>query len=290
MDRTGLRGIWRRARWHVRWSLSKAPWIITYHDVIKINLVNSGSSALLYYHGHSEPEICALLERTLRPGDVFFDIGAHIGEHSLAAARLVGKKGEVHSFEPNPTLAAALKASVEVNAYDNVVVNQLAVSDRSSPNRLTVTIDPSYSFLGSTVTEVVLDKNGTASRTLLVEAVSLDEYWGSSRKLDLLKIDVEGGEMNVLQGAQALLSRPRGDAPSIVLEYHPMTYDRYGFTLTHLVSLLESFGYRAWEIVSGGLLRPLDLASQTGKAAALAATKGRDLDLDVSLSNASGPC
>lgn len=165
-----------------------------------------------YFEGQVEPEVQSVLQQQLRPGMVFYDIGANVGFFTILAARLVGPEGRVTSFEADPEVAARLREHVARNACAQVTVEQRAVwsescgvlfertDPRSSPDR----------GLGRVV-------SAGAGNTIPVNAVSLDEYARTSGPPDFVKCDVEGAEVEVFRGAQNLLQERR---PGILCEMH----------------------------------------------------------------------
>ena len=145
-----------------------------------------------------------LLRRFLAPGGDMLDIGAHIGMYTVAAALALGDRGRVLAFEPNPEARRQLEANLALNGCTNVIVSSQAVSDRAGEAVLHVpsTSDPSYSSLG--------EGRFAEGEPVAVETTTLDDA-AMSRGLTpaFVKIDVEGGELAVLDGAtQTLEARP----------------------------------------------------------------------------------
>ena len=98
-----LRGIFRRIVWRLRWWLRpNEPWLMISRDSTRLLTVHGGIGHLLYCDGVSEPEVTEFVKHVLRPGMIFVDVGAHLGEHALLAAKIVGHQGHVHAFEPRP--------------------------------------------------------------------------------------------------------------------------------------------------------------------------------------------
>jgi FkbM family methyltransferase len=182
-----------------------------------------------------EPEIAtqqALVER-LRPGMIFYDLGANIGYFSLLAARLVGAGGRVYSFEPDAEVAARLRRNIELNESSNITVVEAGVwsanttvcfvpSDASSPERGT------GKFL------VGQDRAaGTQTR-----CVALDDFVQSASPPDAIKCDVEGAELEALRGAKVLLETQR---PWMICEMHSKENDRMA---------REFFGHLGYDVQS----------------------------------------
>jgi FkbM family methyltransferase len=165
-----------------------------------------------YYNGDIEPEVQTALQKYLRPGMTFYDIGANIGFFSLLAARLVGAKGRVVAFEADPEIASRLREHLTRNRDVLISVEEKAVwssSDSVLFARADTTTSPDRG-LGHVVDEVAHD-------TIRIESVSLDEYAATSGAPDFLKCDVEGAEVEVFRGAQKLLTEKK---PAILCEMH----------------------------------------------------------------------
>jgi FkbM family methyltransferase len=165
-----------------------------------------------YLDGVGEPEVQAALEQHLRPGMIFYDIGANIGFFSLLAARLVGKEGRVVAFEADPEIAARLCEHVARNEFGWITVEEKAVW--SEPRTVFFArTDPTTSpdrGLGHVVA-------AGGSDTIQVSAESLDDYSWTQPLPDFLKCDVEGAEVEVFRGASRLLKEKR---PGIICEMH----------------------------------------------------------------------
>jgi FkbM family methyltransferase len=145
-----------------------------------------------------------LLRRFLEPGGDMVDVGAHIGMYTVAAALALGGRGRVLAFEPNPDARRQLEANLALNGCGSVIVSTQAVSDRAGDALLHVpsTRDPSYSSLGA--------GRFAEGEPVAVETTTLDDAV-RSRGLTpaVVKVDVEGGEVAVLDGAaRTLEARP----------------------------------------------------------------------------------
>lgn len=165
-------------------------------------LIRSGT--LGYWLGTYEPQMQQLLHRLLIPGQIFYDVGAHAGFHTLLAARLVGPSGRVVAFEPHPANVANLRHHVTLNRASNVVVVEAAAADRSGSGSLE---EGTNSFVAR------LSPDGR----IWVDILSLDDYANQSGFIpNLIKIDAEGAEMLVIAGARALMRR----LPTILVSVH----------------------------------------------------------------------
>ncbi len=174
-----------------------------------------------------------VIRRHVRPGDIVCDIGANKGSFVLWLSRWCGG-GRVIAFEPQPLFAARLAAVCRALKLDNVTVEAKAVYSHSGAQDLFV---PSGHSPGASLTQKTVE--ATSFTTLSVPVVALDDYFAESDKVALLKIDVEGAELGVLQGAERILRR---HAPLLVFECENrhLAPGRVGDVFTYL----ETLGYR----------------------------------------------
>jgi FkbM family methyltransferase len=148
--------------------------------------------------GSLEPRTTALFERILRPGDSYVDVGAHVGYHSLLATRLVGASGRIFTIDPQPYNCAKILTNAELNGFTNITViaatvdeadGFIALKNQSRQDKARLTL------AGPGVNDGAL--------TFVVPKITLRWLIESHRlrPLHLLKIDVEGFELEVLNGA-----------------------------------------------------------------------------------------
>jgi FkbM family methyltransferase len=204
---------------------------------LRVDLSSSiGRSILL--RGTYEPLVEAALRDVLRPGDVFVDVGANVGYFSVVAAPLVGAKGAVHGFEPNPRVAGLLRRSIARNGLSNVFVDERAVWSTTTRQGLRLERNSAVSFL---------EPEGAASaRDVEVGAVRLDDYLSAfPARVALVKMDVEGAELHGLKGMEARL---RSDRPTLILEAQDWCLQRYGQDLPDLLGYLTALGYSAFDL------------------------------------------
>jgi FkbM family methyltransferase len=245
--RNPVKAMAKRVAWRLRWLGSSAPMELRMNGGFSIAAPHGAAGALIYYLGNSEPESAAFIGNFLKPGMVFFDVGAHIGEYTLIASRVVGPAGAIHAFEAQPDTFALLQRNCAANATQNVTLNSSAVCEREGGVEFDVCKEPSMSSMAAA---------GKLERSLArirVPGVTLDAYcqthgvWPS-----LLKIDVEGAELLVLRGAESLLSRPAGRAPAIIFECLTSTYARFGYGQEAVVTYLKSFKYEIFRMGEDG--------------------------------------
>jgi FkbM family methyltransferase len=154
--------------------------------------------------GQHEDERCVvrLVRRLIREGDIFFDLGANFGFYSFYVAPLCGKTGGVHAFEANPFLIPHLRRSVELNREcGNICLNGLAVGMKSGG--YLPLYDPDRIGCSSLYPHEWLNRGSR----VLVPVVTIDEYVREKRipRIDVMKIDIEGAELDALRGMEETL-------------------------------------------------------------------------------------
>lgn len=165
--------------------------------------------------GAYEQETCRWLESNLASGSVFFDIGGNAGYFTLLGSKLVGPAGRVIAFEPIPLNIDVIGRQVAINECRNVAIEPLAISDRVGR----VGFDIEWRNANSHLADIAITHAASAPRTTLEVASTTLDAWTREQECvpDVVKIDVEGAEVKVLQGAQETLRSAR---PRIILSTH----------------------------------------------------------------------
>ena len=201
-------------------------------------------------YGVFEEGLSSMLMQYLKPGMVFFDVGAHFGYFGLLALWLVGDTGQVHSFEPTPSTFEVLKQNL--GGKPNVRLNNLAVFREESTLALS---DYGLTYAAhNTLGAGKLDEQTKATLTpkqVTVRAVSLDDYVRSAGvKPDFMKVDAEGAELDILKGAGSLLNP---DGPAISLEVGDPNSSGPGGS-RDVLEYLTAKGYQPFEYRDGAIV------------------------------------
>jgi FkbM family methyltransferase len=250
-QRNPVAAVRRRLWWRLRWAISSQPWQLKLGDDIEIVAPKGGAGALIYYQRYSEPETARFLTAFLKPGMVFWDIGANIGEYSLLAARCVGPAGVVEAFEPQPAVYAYLQRNIEANHATNIRPHQRAVCDAVGSAELSLLSDPSLAFL------TPHNRGREASSSVPVSTISLDHFHRSVGLTPaLIKVDVEGAEQLVLKGSRNLIGLER-DAPTWIIEYEPENCERFRYRACDLISHFAQRGYATYWLADQNYLVPI---------------------------------
>lgn len=198
----------------------------------------AGASTHGCWLGSYELEKQRLIAGQVSPGSVFFDVGANVGFYTLLGSSEVGTSGRVISFEPLPLNIEYLERHIELNGLNNVTVIKAAVSDQAGEGQFDEGQDNCMGKLSS-------------SGTIKVEMVALDDLieQGKVPIPDFVKIDVEGAEYSVLEGAQEML---RTSGPTVFLATHGSHVHQ------RCLDFLGSLGYHCQPIEKGASLENCD--------------------------------
>ncbi len=202
--------------------------------------------------GGLEPGTRTVLQALIRPGMAVADVGANIGLLTLAAAVAVGPEGRVYAFEPEPGPREQLEKTLYVNGLRQVEVFDCAVGARRA--RLTFHVSP---IIGHSSLYALPPEEGAAT-AVKVQVRPLDEV--IEGPLDVVKIDVEGAELDVLAGMPRLLA----DNPdlALIVEYGPSHLARVGVAQDAWFAAFADAGFVAYAIDEAtGTCRPTSQAA-----------------------------
>jgi len=198
---------------------------------------DKGVTPFLLTKGVYEKYETALFKELIKPGMVVIDIGANIGYYSLIAAKLLGSKGKVYAFEPEPRNYNLLVKNVKINSYNNIIPIQKAVSNKQGKAKLFTDKDnlgnPSFSEDNISEKEGVVD----------VTTVTLDKFFenlATYNNIFLFKIDAQGAEGLILEGAENLL---KNNNLIIIMEFWPYGLKNLGTNPKKLLNKLYEYGF-----------------------------------------------
>jgi FkbM family methyltransferase len=189
----------------------------------------------------------------IEPGQVVFDIGAHVGTYTLLFARKVGSKGSVYAFEPLQDNVHLLHQVVALNGLEQTVkVEEVAVSDEAgtieifsfSPEESPFPLYPGPSGMNFSVIEGggYSKKSGTTVKTITLDDFELPD----GLEVDFVKIDTEGGEWKIIQGAKNFLERMTN--VSLLIEVHALDLKRMDISPADLVGQIQELGFTCFGI------------------------------------------
>ena len=189
-----------------------------YNYRMLLDLEDRGISRTLLLFGERELEHKLMLERVLKPGMTVLDIGANIGYYALMELKMIGPRGRLIAVEPSPANVSLLKKNLALNGYNDIEVHQLAISDRT---------DRRPFFMSEMSNLNTFHDTGTGSlhlkgETIEVATASVPEI-AAGRSIDLIRMDVEGHEVEVLNGLLPAIEKGEM-APMIIFETHLSRY------------------------------------------------------------------
>jgi FkbM family methyltransferase len=212
------------------------------------------------YNERAEQDFCAAF---LDPGMVAFDVGANYGLYSLLFARCVGE-GSVFAFEPEPWNFERLTRNIALN--DASVVTPIRAAVFSTDGEVELNVYPREQHGWHTLGRPAMELDGKPcgpEGSLTVPSVTLDSFCSTHgiTRIDLLKIDVEGAELDVLRGAKRLLES--GAIRCVLFEVSPVMVEGMGYTAQEISSFLRERGFALHGLAERGSLSRVDeLASE----------------------------
>jgi FkbM family methyltransferase len=199
-----------------------------------------GVAPFLLEWGFYEKYETALFKRLVKKGMAVVDVGANVGYYTLLAAHLVGDEGKVFAFEPDPYNFDLLCKNIELNGFRNVIPVRKAVSSKSGKRKFFL---DKNNLGGHSLSEA----NVRTGASITVEATSLDDYFkNTDYKVDVIKMDVQGLEMEVLEGMTNMINR--NDNLKIITEFWPMGIRNSGSSPMGFLNKLIECGFGLYQI------------------------------------------
>lgn len=191
----------------------------------------------MYAYRHWEPNETSIIFHNLKEGDVFIDVGANIGYYTLLASKKVGITGHVYSFEPETENYELLKQNIILNNLQNVTVEKKAVANK--PGRMKLYLNPTNKGDHS----LRDDKMNRDYQE--VDVISLDDYF-KDKKINFIKIDVQGADVLVIKGAKGIMS----NNPNILIvsEFSTMNFRKMNTDPKEYLDELSKMGFVFYNI------------------------------------------
>jgi FkbM family methyltransferase len=210
------------------------------HDGNKFFLDKDDS--IHYSLAENEPltsnHISKIIHNACAEGNIVIDVGANIGWYTLQYAKLVGSKGKVFAFEPVSENFELLKRNVAENNYKNISCVQKAVSNQVKK----VTME-----LSSRIGDHRIIQNTTSQKTTIqVDCTTLDIFFKEKNKIDFLKIDAEGFDFFVLEGAKQIIEKNRNIV--IFIEFNPYLLNLNSVKPETLIDFLRFHGFVLYDV------------------------------------------
>jgi len=223
---------WTRDRWN-------AQLLLSHHFHLDRNI-------LIY--GDYDHDLHLLFEARIKPGMTALDVGSNLGEMALHLAHLVGPTGTVHAFEPMPAAFARLHNHIEKNQLAATLRSwNLALSNATGEMQMTI---PSPTADNQGLGSIANPAIAAAAETITVPTQTLDDFVAQQqiKKIDFIKLDIQGAEWFFLEGAQQTLKTHR---PEIAMEISPTDLAQINKSSRDLLHLVASLGYQIHNIRNG---------------------------------------
>lgn len=197
--------------------------------------------------GAYEPEVTSAIRSRLTQGSTMVDLGANVGYYSVLAGRMVGPNGRVYAFEPDPDAYSYLCRNINLNHLINVTAEPKAVANTVGPKSF---LRPELE--GGHIVDAPLPFATT------VQTTTLDDYFASISwpRVDLIKMDIEGGEAGALAGMKELSAR--NPQLALIMEFNLSAMRRAHVTPLRIAHLLRALGFRFGCVIEKGL-RPISI-------------------------------
>ncbi|MDE2604097.1 MAG: FkbM family methyltransferase, partial [Bradyrhizobium sp.] len=239
----------------------RVKWI----DGIKLDLrMGTDIARLVFVAGEIDPNEFSFLAAFLQPGMSTIDIGANEGLYTLFFRKRVGPQGHVIAIEPSARELQQLRKNLRINGFADVEVVASAIGAEPAQAQLSVA-EPGhagFNALGAIAAPWVSFVSQTEVTVTTLDLLAEARNWP---RIDLIKMDIEGSELNALRGAQALLAR---DRPVLLLEAEEESLSLRGSSLTELLDWLAARNYEA-----------MDFSDADGSPVPLGARQPRALNL-----------
>ena len=198
-----------------------------------LDLRDRGIHKELFLFGTREPESVRIFMNELSPGMTVLDIGANIGYYVLIEAQILENEGTIYAVEPEPQNFENMKKNIEINSYDTYIkLYNLAISDKIGKAELEIANE---SNLHRLIPVEKLD-----GKYVIVDTITLDEFL-MDKKVDYIRMDVEGGEILIINGMNNILN---SSLPlKLFIEIHPRFIKEYGSDVEEMLEILSRAGF-----------------------------------------------
>ena len=238
---------WRSLKLVGRSLYGSAFWTVSPKAPLRWRL--AGGGRLWLHPGHSfthcfwpaidgyEPDVRTFIETFLRPGQTFLDCGANVGYFSIVAGHRVGPTGRVLAVEANPTTFGLLSDNLRLNGFGDGVHCALT----NEPGDVTLHMSRAGGDVYSSLRREGIN-NGQDVESFVVPGRLLDDVLADRKidRVDMVKVDIEGAELDVLRSAPRLMEI---DRPLIICEYGMNTWPAFGASFEQLLAMLEVRNY-----------------------------------------------
>jgi len=198
-----------------------------------------------------EPLSAKLISENIKENDVFIDVGANMGFFSVIASKLVGGRGMVFSIEANPSILEILRSNTP--SLNTIIINS-AIGNRCGTTEFYVTDDTVNSGIAPSPFVKI---NQKITIPILTLDKLMDDGTFPDQRANFIKIDVQGDEVTVLEGAKSLIDR--NDDLCILVEWAPGWMETAGYDLNQLPDLIKEYGFKDIYVIDEYLKKKMTL-------------------------------
>jgi len=221
----------------------KEKFIIRWHDGIRLYAYPKVETCQsLSVTGYYEPNMLIFLKEVLASDMTFIDIGANMGLYSIFASKIVGEGGKVLAFEPSKRECSRFKENLRLNNMKNIFLSEIALSDKKVDRELLIADEEhsGHNTLGSFIYPETNLRETVKIKTDTLDALIKKKKLSS---VNVIKIDTEGHEYSVLNGALETLQRFK---PTLLVEIEEKSLQVQGSSKVQIADLLSSLGYKIY--------------------------------------------
>lgn len=200
----------------------------------------------IFFHEYTEKELSDFLSRYLKKESTFFDIGANSGYFSILASNII-IKGTIHAFEPVPKTYDIFLKTVKLNRIKNIFINNVCVGSKDK-------IIDFYIASNSDVSSMQKTSFHSKSKKVKCKMITLKKYCEEKKinKIDLMKIDVEGNELDILSAAKDILIKYK---PALIVEFSNQTAEAFGYHPNKTYDFLAKLGYNIFSYSNSDMVK-----------------------------------
>lgn len=190
-----------------------------------------------------EKDVIDYFSKVVKEDDVVLDVGANIGIYSLIAGKKVGDKGKVYAFEPADLAFEKLQYHIDLNELDNIVPIKSGVSNKTGTATFNVCEDDAFNSLGETPMKDIIKQE-------TIDLVTIDDFVSKHKltKVDVIKVDTEGAEFLVFEGAKKTLEKFK---PTLFFETNPSVTEGFSNNISNILDFIRAYDYDLYEMING---------------------------------------
>jgi len=196
-----------------------------------------------------------MMSQLIKPGNKVVEVGTCWGRHTVLISKLVGKHGIIHAFEPVESLVKMTQKNLKLNGCVNIIINNLALSNYYGERKIFV---PKNRFLFASLSKGFEDENSE----MVCRVTTLNKYLETNNiyDIDIVKIDIEGGEMDFIKGASHLFGKDT--KPLVIMEVFPHALKKFNCSVEAIFEAMKEYGYKSY-VAQGHRLIPLHVVQDS---------------------------